>query len=335
MFALLTLAILTPAADPPKLSAEQVAFFEKDVRPILKAHCLKCHGDDPKKLKGGLDLRSRKAMLEGGDTGPAVDLKKPDESLLVQAIHYKGKLEMPPAGKLPAAQLATLTKWVKDGLPWTPGDDPGVTTPHAPAGGADKNYWAYQQVKRSPVPTVKDKSWVKTPIDAFILAKLEAKGLAPVGPAEKAALCRRAYYDLTGLPPPPEQVDAFVADQSPNAFEKLLDTLLASPRYGEKWGRHWLDVVRFAETNGYERDNPKPYAWRYRDYVIRSFNADKPYDRFLKEQLAGDEMPGHDPDPIIATGFYRLGLWDDEPADPLQALFDGYDDYVTVHRSSE
>ncbi len=330
MFALLTLAALTPAADQPKFSAEQVAYFEKEVRPILKAHCLKCHGDDPKKIRGGLDLRSRKLVLTGGDTGPAVNLDKPDESLLIQAIHYKGNLEMPPAGKLPAAQLATLTKWVKDGLPWTPGDDPGVTTPHAPTGGADKNYWAYKPVKRPAVPAVKNAAWVKTPIDAFILAKLEAKGLTPVGPAEKAALCRRAYYDLTGLPPTPEQVDAFVADQSPEAFEKLIDTLLASPHYGEKWGRHWLDVVRFAETNGYERDNPKPYAWRFRDYVIRSFNSDKPYDRFLKEQLAGDEMPGDDPDPVIATGFYRLGLWDDEPADPLQAMFDGYDDYVTV-----
>jgi hypothetical protein len=222
-----------------------------------------------------------------------------------------------------------LTKWVRDGLPWAAGEDaaPAAAPSHAPAGGPDKNYWAYQPVKRPAVPEVKDKTWVATPVDAFVLAKQEAKGLKPVGPADKAALCRRAYYDLLGLPPTPEQVDAFVADPSPAAFERLVDELLASPQYGEKWGRHWLDVVRFAETNGYERDGPKPNAWRYRDYVIQSFNADKPFDRFVKEQIAGDELWPDDPAAVVATGFYRLGTWDDEPADPQQALYDGYDDW--------
>ena len=326
---------LVSAADPqpaPKFTAEQVAFFESDVRPILKVNCLKCHGDDPKKVRGGLLLTSRSAVLKGGDTGPAVDLKNPSASLLLQAVTFKhpdDAYHMPPSGKLPDKQIAALTKWVEAGLPWSPGQDAGSAVQHA-EGGPDKNYWAYQPVKRPAVPAVKDQAWVKTPVDAFILAKLEAKGLKPVAPADKATLCRRAYYDLTGLPPTPEEIDAFVADQSPTAFEKLIDKLLASPHYGEKWGRHWLDVVRFAETNGYERDGPKPYAWRYRDYVIRSFNADKPYDRFLKEQLAGDEIDRDDPDSVIATGFYRLGLWDDEPADPPLALYDGYDDLVTV-----
>ncbi len=317
-----------PAADPA-FSADQVAFYEKQVLPVLKANCLKCHGQDRKKLKGGFDLTSRKTVLAGGDTGPAVDLQKPDESLLLKAIHYKDGLEMPPAGKLPTEQVAILTKWVKDGLPWSSAAAEGGAQQHA-AAGPDMSYWAYQPVKRPAVPAVKDAGWVKTPIDAFVLAKLEEKGLKPVAPADKAALCRRAYYDLIGLPPTPEQIDEFVADRSPTAFEHLIDKLLASPQYGEKWGRHWLDVVRFAESNGYERDGPKPFAWRYRDYVIRSFNADKPYDRFVKEQIAGDELWPDDPDAVIATGYYRLGLWDDEPADPLQAMFDGYDDLVTV-----
>src|SRR5207249_2504891 len=159
----------------------------------------------------------------------------------------------------------------------------------------------------------KDSSWVKTPIDAFILAKLDAAGLQPAAPAAKAALLRRVYYDLTGLPPSPAELDAFLADDSPEAYEKVVDRLLASPHYGERWGRHWLDLVRYAETNGYEFDGPKPFAWRYRDYVIKSFNDDKPFDEFVKEQLAGDELPGYHPDAVIATGYYRLGLWDDEP----------------------
>jgi hypothetical protein len=325
----LAAAVASPAADPPKFSAEQVAFYEQQVLPVLKANCLKCHGQDPRKLKGGLDLTRRERLLAGGDTGPAVDLAKPDASLLLKAISYKDEdHQMPPAGRLPAEQIAVLTKWVKDGLPWATGDGAAQEQKHA--GGPDRTYWAYQLLKRPVVPEVKDKGWVKTPIDAFVLAKLEAKGLKPVAPAERAALCRRAYYDLTGLPPTPEQVDAFVADKSPDAYEKLIDELLASPHYGEKWGRHWLDVVRFAETNGYERDGPKPFAWRYRDYVIKSFNADKPYDRFIQEQVAGDELWPDDPDAVTATGYYRLGLWDDEPADPERAFYDGFDDLVTV-----
>ncbi|MBA4065373.1 MAG: hypothetical protein C0501_17005 [Isosphaera sp.] len=326
------LAFRTPAADPPKFTPEQVTFFEKDVLPVLKQHCLKCHGDDPEKLKGGLNLSTRAGALAGGDTGPAFDAAKPADSLLLKAVHYKDEAyRMPPKGKLPDADVAVLEKWVAAGLPVT-ADRLGaeVARPKGVVTEEAKRYWAYQPVKRPAAPAVKDAGWVRNPIDAFVLAKLEAKGLKPVPPAAKAALARRAYYDLLGLPPTPEQLDAFVNDPAPDAYEKLIDALLASPHYGEKWGRHWLDVVRFAETNGYERDGPKPYAWRYRDYVIRSFNADKPYTRFVREQLAGDEMPGHDPDAVTATGFYRLGIWDDEPADPLQALFDGYDDIVAT-----
>jgi hypothetical protein len=314
-----------------KFSPEQVAHFEKEVLPVLTKHCLKCHGAE-EKVKGELYLTSRKAILEGGATGPAVDLKKPGESLLLKAIHYGDEnYQMPPKGKLADKDIAILEKWVKDGLPVTAdrmGGDiakkGGVITEEA------RKYWAYQPVKRPALPEVKDRAWVKTPIDTFILAKLEAKGLKPVKPSDRAALARRAFYDLTGLPPTPEEIDAFVADKSPDAWEKLIDKLLASPHYGEKWGRHWLDVVRFAETNGYERDGIKPYAWRYRDYVIKSFNEDKPYSQFIREQLAGDEIPGFNPDAVIATGYYRLGTWDDEPADPLQAIFDDFDDIVAT-----
>jgi len=325
----------SPADDKsavPTFTPQKVAHFENEVLPVLTKHCFKCHGAE-EKVKGELHLTSRKGVLDGGTTGPAVDLKNPGDSLLLKAIHYKDEnYRMPPKGKLPDREIAILEKWVKDGLPVTADRMGGEV---AKKGGGRiteeaKRYWAYQPVKQPPVPEVKAKDWARTPIDAFILAKLEAKGLKPVKPAERAALARRAYYDLLGLPPTPGQIDEFVNDRSPDAWEKLIDKLLSSPHYGEKWGRHWLDVVRYAETNGYERDGIKPYAWRYRDYVIRSFNEDKPYTQFIREQLAGDEIPGFHPDAVIATGYYRLGIWDDEPADPLQAIFDEYDDIVAT-----
>jgi mono/diheme cytochrome c family protein len=331
----LALGGLTPrrsaaANDAPAFTPEQVSFYEKEVLPVLRAHCLKCHGAEPK-VKGGLDLTTRKAVLDGGDTGPAFDAKTPAASLLLKAIGYKDEgMQMPPKGKLPDGELAVLTRWVTDGLAY-PADKLGggdTAKPRSVVTDEARRYWAYQPVKRPEPPFRRDAK--RGAIDAFVAEKLDAKGLKPVGPADKVALVRRAYYDLHGLPPTPEQVDEFVKDTSPHAWEKLIDRLLASHHYGEKWGRHWLDVVRYAETNGYERDGPKPFAWRYRDYVIKSFNDDKPYDQFVREQLAGDEMPGHSPDPVVATGFYRLGIWDDEPADPQQALYDGYDDLVAT-----
>jgi hypothetical protein len=320
-----------PAKDAPKFTPEQVQFYEKDVRPILEKHCLKCHGAEAK-IKGDLNLTTRGAVLAGGENGAVYDPKKPLDSRLLKGLDYSDPdFRMPPNRKLDDKDIAVLTKWVKDGLPF-PADKLGaVAQAHPkPKGGVvteeAKKYWAYQPVKRPAVP----ETGSKNPIDAFILAKLQEKKLEPVKAADRVQLARRAYYDLWGLPPTPEQIDAFVKDESPDAWPKLIDTLLASPHYGEKWGRHWLDVVRFAETNGYERDGWKPNAWRYRDYVIRSMNDDKPFDRFVKEQIAGDEMPGEDRDAIIATGFYRLGVWDDEPADRLMALYEGYDDLVTV-----
>src|SRR5690606_32810754 len=179
-------------------------------------------------------------------------------------------------------------------------------------------------------PSSHDSDWVRTPIDAFVLDKLRQQGLEPAPRAEKTVLLRRAYYDLIGLPPSPEEVDAFLADDSPDAFERVIDGLLASPHYGERWGRHWLDLVRFAETNSFERDGPKPNAWKYRDYVIRAFNDDKPYGQFVREQLAGDELPTVTTETLTATGYYRLGIWDDEPADPLQARYDELDDLIAT-----
>jgi len=236
-------------------SKADVEFFEKQVQPILKARCLKCHGGE-EKVKGGLRLSSRAAVLKGGDQGTAVVLDKPAESLLIQAINYDG-LEMPPSGKLPRAEIDVLTKWVEQGLPWTPGD---AATEEKSREGPPKvddearNYWAYRPLQTPEVPQVKNKGWVCNSIDAFVLSKLEAEGLTPAAPADRVALLRRAYYDLIGLPPGPEEVDAFVADKSDDAYDRLIDRLLAKPQYGEKWGRHWLDLVRYAETHGYERD---------------------------------------------------------------------------------
>ncbi|HEX3152148.1 MAG TPA: PSD1 and planctomycete cytochrome C domain-containing protein [Gemmataceae bacterium] len=327
----LTLPGIVLAAGPEKeFSPEALAFYDREVLPILKVNCFKCHADG--KLKGNFSLATRAGILKGGDLGPAVNLEKADDSNLLKAVRYKDGLEMPPTGKLKPEQVETLAKWVKSGLAMK--DSGAVAAKVEHKGGTvtaeSKNYWAYKPVQRPTLPQVKNASWVVNPIDAFILAKLEAKGLSPAAPSARVALVRRLYYDLIGLPPTPDQVDAFVNDKSDRAYETLVDNLLASPHYGEKWGRHWLDVVRYAETNGYERDNPKPFVWKYRDYVIRSFNADKPYDQFIREQLAGDEMPGFNPDAIIATGYFRLGLWDDEPADPLQAMYDEYDDMVAT-----
>ena len=331
VFIALFIASSAFAAEPkPTFSKANVDFYEKKVAPVLKANCAKCHGDKPEKLSGSFDIRTRAALLKGGDTGTAAVPGKAKESLLVQAIqHSKEGYEMPPTGKIKDDEIAVLVKWVDDGLAF-PSELMGSDNPIAPAKpkitDEQRKYWAYQPVVRPEVPKL-----APHPVDAFLLAKLNEKKLIPNPVADKLTLIRRAYYDLTGLPPSPAEIDAFVKDTDPAAWPKLIDTLLASEHYGEKWGKHWLDIVRYAETNGYERDGAKPNAWRYRDYVIRSFNADKPYTLFLKEQIAGDEIPRTDAAAeIIATGFYRLGVWDDEPADKVQATAEAFDDIVTI-----
>src|SRR5260221_237539 len=308
------LAAAEKALAPPERAptSEEIRFFETKIRPVLAANCFKCHGEE--KQEENLRLDSRAAALAGGDRGPAIVPGKPDESLLVKAINHLDDLEMPPKKRLSREQIGDLTFWIKSG---GVGPDDGkpanlIRRPGLKITDKDRAHWSFQPVKRPAIPVVKNTAWVANPIDAFILAKLEAMGLTPNPPAEKRELVRRLYYDLTGLPPTPAEVEAFVADKSSRAYEALVDRLLFSPHYGEKWARHWLDLVRFAESNSYERDDPKPHAWRYRDYVLRSLNDNKAYDRFLREQLAGDEMPDPDDDGLIATGYYPLGIWDDE-----------------------
>ncbi len=295
------LAAATAAGDEAP-TAEQARFFEAEVRPVLAAKCQKCHG--PRQQRGNLRLDSRAAALRGGETGPAVVPGDVEESLLVEAIGYE-TLEMPPDGKLSDREAAALTSWVKMGAPWP---SSGPAKPAEAAGtisDEDRAYWAIRPVEDPPVPVADDGGWSRNPIDGFVARRLETRGLAPAPEADRRALIRRASYDLIGLPPSSEEVEAFLADPSPTAYEALIDRLLASPRYGERWGRHWLDLVRYAESDGHGADRYRPEAWRYRDYVIRAFNDDKPYDRFVLEQLAGDEVAPDDADALTATGFLR------------------------------
>ena len=311
-------------------SAEELDFFEQEVLPVLQDNCLKCHaGEEP---KGELNLTSRKAILSGGESGPAVDLEDLEASYLLEAINYEG-WEMPPTGQMSPDKIEVLTKWVDMKMPW-PADlheiEFEAESGPPPVNEETKAFWSFQPVSKPALPEVKNKAWLKNEIDSFILSRLEAAGLEPSAPAEPRQLIRRAHFDLVGLPPPIELVEKYAADPSPQHFESIIDDLLESPHYGEHWARHWLDLVRYAETNSYERDGAKPYVWRYRDYVIKAFNADKPYDQFVMEQLAGDELDHVTAETMIATGYYRLGRWDDEPADPQLAFYDDIDDIVTT-----
>jgi cytochrome c551/c552 len=321
-----------PGQIPTLTEKEADAFFVESVKPILQKHCWSCHADDPEDIGGELALTSRDAMIKGGESGPAVNLQDHLASLLVKAINYD-VLEMPPDEKLSKEDIATLTKWVALGIPWPAAEERAAPATHEKkeiVTEEAKRWWAFQIPQRPTLPTVKNADWCRNDIDRFILKQLEDKAFSPAREASKETLIRRAYYDLVGLPPTPEEVEKFVNSTDPQAYEKLVDQLLASPHYGEKWARHWLDLVRYAESNSFERDGTKPFVWRYRDYVIQSLNADKPYDKFLVEQLAGDELPNADADAIIATGYYRLGQWDDEPADPEQARFDSQDDILAT-----
>src|SRR5579872_4589550 len=252
---------------------------------VLEQNCSSCHGTASP--MGGLDLRTRESLLRGGRRGAAIVPGDSARSLILQAVAGGGELKMPPGKRLPAEAVETLRRWIDAGAPWKNADD----------------LWAFQPLSKSPPSST---------VDGFIRQKLQDKGLEPSPPADKPTLLRRATFDLTGLPPTPEEIDAFVNDNSPDAFRQVVERLLASPRYGERWGRHWLDVVRYADSDGYANDFERPNAWRYRDYVIRSFNRDVPYDQFLKEQVAGDLLPADDGSPvnvngIIATGFLALG----------------------------
>src|SRR5579872_1389105 len=274
------------AAKPNAPTAQAAEFFETSVRPLLFEKCFGCHG--AKVQQGGLRLDSRATALAGGGSGPAIAAGNPDGSLLIKAVRYESARKMPPSGKMKPSEIAALTDWVKMGAPW-----PDAKPQAAPAANPASTHWSFLPVKRAAPPKVKNAAWVKSPIDRFILAKLEAKGLTPAPPADRRTLIRRATIQLTGLPPTTDEIQAFVADRSPNAFEKVVDRLLASPAYGETWGRHWLDVARYADTKGYvfTEDAVLHNAYTYRDWVIRSVNEDLPYDQFIIEQLAADKLP--------------------------------------------
>jgi hypothetical protein len=288
------------AGRPP--TPDQVRFFETKVRPLLAEHCFRCHGPD--RQKANLRLDAPEALRRGGASGePAVVPGRPDDSLLLRAVRHQDPApHMPPKAILSDRQVADLALWVKMGAPY-----PAVTA----SPGSGRDFWAFRPPVDPPVPAVKDRAWARGPLDHFVLAKLEAAGLRPAPPADRRTLLRRVTFDLTGLPPAPEEIDAFLKDDSPQAFVRVVDRLLASPAYGERWGRHWLDVARYADSNGLDENVAHGNAWRYRDYVIAAFNADMPYDQFVLEQLAGDLLPAADPASrnrqLIATGFLALG----------------------------
>lgn len=317
-------------ATAQQVSAEAAEFFERSIRPVLVESCQQCHG--PLKQKAGLRLDSREALIKGGETGAAIIPGDPEKSLLIRAISYTDQdLQMPPAAKLSNAQIADLTEWIRQGAPW-----PEASSDAAASSDLRAGFWAFQPITRTDAPTVKNNVWVKTPVDAFILAKLESKNLSPAPPTDKGTLLRRVTYDLIGLPPTPEEVDAFLSDESPEAFENVVERLLASPHFGERWARHWLDVVAYAETDGHEYDVEKPNAWRYRDYVVRALNDDLPYDRFMTEHFAGDQIDcrlgsdGQQNEAILGTGFYYLGEVLNSPVDSDQALADRTDRQIDV-----
>ncbi len=298
------------AAEPVAASPEAIAFFEKKIRPVLAESCYKCHSVEAKaqgKLKGGLFLDTREGVLAGGDTGPAVVPGKPDASLLVKAVRWSDPdMEMPPKHKLADSIIADIAKWVEIGLP-----DPRL----GPKGSAkreinvaqERGFRSFKPLAAGSPPEVKNAAWARSPVDRFVLARQEAAGVTPSAPLSREKLARRAFFDLTGLPPSPEELAEFLKDQSSDAFPKLVDRLLASPRYGERWGRHWLDLVRYAESNGYEFDAYRNGAYHYRDWVIRALNADMPYSDFVRWQLAGDKIEPGSYDGAAATGFLVAG----------------------------
>ena len=324
----------TEAAATDGISAEQRDFFEKKIRPVLADKCYKCHAQDSEKIKGGLTLDTRDGIRRGGDNGAAVEPGNLKDSLLIEALRYENKdFAMPPkkeGGKLSDAVIADFEKWVQMGAP-----DPREGTAKVVKKNdmeEAKKWWSFQPVKKPAAPAIKDAGWPRRDIDTFVLAGLEGKGMKPVADADKLTLLRRGYFDLIGLPPTLEEINAFLKDVSPDAFAKVVDRLLASPQFGERWGRHWLDVARFAESSGKDVNIAFPHAWRYRDYVIGAFNSDKPYDEFLREQIAGDLIPSKDQkelaEHLVATGFLAIGTKGLNERNPRQFAMDVVDEQI-------
>ncbi|MEW5976052.1 MAG: DUF1553 domain-containing protein [Acidobacteriota bacterium] len=310
--------------------------FQQKLLPIFDRNCLVCHGETIQ--RGSLDLRTPESVLRGGVSGAAVRPGRAEDSLLLKLVRHQQEPYMPMGGaRLADQEIEAIAEWVNRLDPAeVPAGGKHQAVPIRPPGSAvtaqDRMFWSFQKPDRRTIPSVKQRAWVRNPIDAFVLKRLEEKDLRPSPPADRRVLIRRAYLDLIGLPPTPEEIDAFLRDCSPQAFESVVDRLLASPHYGERWGRHWLDLARYADSGGFEFDVDRPHAWRYRDYVIRSFNEDKPYDQFIREQLAGDELAPGQPESLVATGFCRNGPTVDN-ADNEQTRMDELDDMVSTTAS--
>ncbi len=305
-------AIADEAPNQPSASnAAGIRFFETQIRPLLAEHCYKCHGAEEQ--ESGLRLDTFAGLMSGGDSGPAIVGNEPAQSLIVAATSYKNEeLQMPPDGKLSDQEIAAIVRWIAMGAPHPNAGAQSIAPRSAIDLEEGRKFWAFQTPRAAAIPKVQNGSWPKAPIDYFVLANLESHGLAPSMPADRRTLIRRATFDLIGLPPTGDEIEAFLADESPEAYAKVIDRLLASPRYGERWGRHWLDVARYADSNGLDENIAHGNAWRYRDYVVAAFNSDKPYDQFLTEQLAGDLLDNSDDmstkyERLIATGFLSLG----------------------------
>lgn len=334
----LPLLVASPlqADDSPTFSDADLEFFEKQVRPLLARRCHKCHSAKGKQ-QGGLRLDSREAALAGGDTGPAVAPGKPEESLLIDAINYGELYEMPPTGKLPAKEISVLTEWVKRGAPWPAGEQVVAVGEKFDLQSRRQSHWSWRAIDDPAPPEVRRSDWPADPLDRFILAKLEQAGLEPADDARRRTLVRRVYFDLIGLPPSPQVVEEFVNSKDPKAYEQLIDSLLSSQHFGERWARHWLDLTRYAESRGHEFDYNTPNAHEYRDYVIRAFNADLPYDQFAIEHVAGDLLPNPRRHPesganesILGTGFWFLGEWCHSPVDIRKDEADRFDNMIDV-----
>ena len=321
----------------------QLELFEKNARPLFVEKCQGCH--NAKLKSGGFDLSSPEGIKEAASMGIFGSAADAEKSPIIKALSYEGQVKMPPQGKLPPETIAAVREWVAAGAPApvaTPSagnslEGTGVR-PVALRGvitDADKNFWSFKPISQAAAPTPKQKDWGINAIDQFVLANLEKNGLKPAPPADKTTLLRRATFDLTGLPPTGKELQAFLADKSPDAFEKVVDRLLASPRYGERWGRHWLDVMRYADSTGSDEDHRYPHAWRYRDYVVQAFNDDMPYNQFVREQLAGDVLAA-DPNSgvgyrgIVATGFLALGKKALAQKDLPLKRYDVVDDQIDV-----
>ena len=316
--------------------AESLEFFEKHVRPLLAAKCQACHNAQLK--SGNIDLSRVEGFVKARDEAGLVSAHEPESSRLLAIVGYETRVKMPPGGKLSEEEIGKLRTWVLQGARWPGASQLEAMIPDAQQGkftDEQKSYWAFQPVTKHVPPTVVNPNWTGNPIDRFVMAKLEEHGLGAAPPADKLTLLRRASFDLTGLPPTPQEARAFLADHSPTAFQRVVERLLASPLYGERWGRHWLDVARYADSTGNDEDHRYPYAWKYRDYVIEAFNTDVPYDQFVREQIAGDLLAGKKPaelneQGIVATGFLALGPKAVAQQDKRRMLYDVYDEQIEV-----